>query len=90
MSGYRDGEKKEFHITTDYSKVYAHYIAQGEIQSIEDLEMTLIIHVTEIISATRFDYKIFEQFTLTQRPKSARRKRKTSQSSSIAAELINN
>ncbi len=89
MSGYRDGARK-FHITTDYSKVYAHYIANGEIQSIGDLKVTLVIQVGEIISATLFNYDVFEQFSPS-KTLAPRRKRKTSQATPIAAsQLANN
>ncbi len=91
MSGYRDGEKKEFHITTDYSKVYAHYIANGQIQSIGDLKVTLVIQVGEIISATLFSYDVFEKFSLSKTQQTPKRKRKTSQPAPVTTtQLVNN
>lgn len=61
-SGYRD-EKKNFHITTNYSTIYATYIAEGKINKIEDLNLQIVILVSEIISAARFDPEVFEKFT---------------------------
>jgi small nuclear ribonucleoprotein (snRNP)-like protein len=61
LSGYRDS-KKSLHITTNYSQVYSDYIRQARITKIVDLQMNLVIQVSEIISATRFDAEMFEQF----------------------------
>jgi len=61
LSGYRD-EKKNLHITTSYLTVYADYIKQGQIKAVEDLDIHLVVQVDEIITATRFDYEVFEKF----------------------------
>lgn len=61
LSGFRD-ERKELQLTTDYSIVYSEYIKRGKIQSPKELEMNLVIQVSEIISASRFDFDIFEKF----------------------------
>jgi hypothetical protein len=61
LSGYRD-DKKELIITTDYSQVYSEYIRKGQIKNIDELEMNLVLPVNEIVSASRFDFDIFERF----------------------------
>jgi hypothetical protein len=61
FSGYRD-ENKELKITTDYSRVYSEYMIRGKIKDISDLQMNLVVLVNEIISASRFDFEIFEKF----------------------------
>jgi len=61
LSGYRD-DKRILHITTRYTDVYSDYIKRGEIKSIDELEMGLVIKVEEILSATRFDIEVFEKF----------------------------
>jgi hypothetical protein len=61
FSGYRD-EKKELVIVTDYSLVYSELIQKGKIKDIQELKMNLVIQSNEIISASRFDFEIFESF----------------------------
>lgn len=61
FSGYRD-EKKELVIVTDYSLVYSELIQRGKIKDIQELKMNLVIQSNEIISASRFDFEIFESF----------------------------
>lgn len=61
FSGYRD-EKKELVITTDYSSVYSELIQKGKIRDIKQLKMNLVIMADEIITASKFDFEIFESF----------------------------
>lgn len=48
----------------NYTIVYSEYIKQTKIKAIDELEMNLLIKVDEIISASRFDWGIFEKFEL--------------------------
>ena len=61
LSGYRD-DKKELKLMTDYSRVYADYIQRGRIRDIKELEMNLVVRVSEIVTASKFDFEIWEQF----------------------------
>ncbi len=61
FSGYRD-DKKELIIVTNYSLVYSELIQKGKIKDIQELKMNLVILSTEIVSASRFDFEIFESF----------------------------
>jgi hypothetical protein len=61
LSGYRD-EKQHLHITTTYIEIYAQYMREGLIQGVEDLDVFLVIQVDEILTATRFDFEMFEKF----------------------------
>jgi hypothetical protein len=61
FSGFRD-EKKELVIVTNYSLVYSELIQKGKIKDIQELKMNLVIQSNEIISASRFDFEIFENF----------------------------
>lgn len=61
LSGYRD-KKKSLHITTTYTEIYAEYTRAGQIQAVQDLDVYLVIQVNEILTATRFDYDMFERF----------------------------
>lgn len=70
VSGYRD-EKKILHITVNYTHVYSDYIRQGKIRDISELEMSLIIKIDEILTASRFDFEIFEKFELQNRVQAA-------------------
>jgi hypothetical protein len=62
LSGYRD-EKKELIITTNYSQVYSELILEGKMKEIRDVNMSLVIMADEIITASRFDFDIFERFS---------------------------
>src|SRR5262249_36146008 len=61
LSGYRN-QSKELVITTDYSPVYAEMIKRGKITDLDDSDMNLVVQVNEIISASKFDFDIFESF----------------------------
>lgn len=69
-SGYRD-EKKGLHLTINYTHVYSDYIRKGKIRDIGELQMSLIIKVEEILSASRFDFEIFERFEILKKVEAA-------------------
>lgn len=62
FSGYRSNENKRLVFTTQYLNVYSSYIREGLITSLEDLNVNLIIHIDEIITASRFDIEMYERF----------------------------
>jgi hypothetical protein len=70
MSGYRNSEKK-FHVTEVYTKIYADYIEEGIIRSVDELQINLVIKINEIITATRFDFDIYQRFALLKRHETA-------------------
>lgn len=61
FSGYRD-VNKELKITTDYSRVYNEYLTRGMIKDVADLDVNVVIQVSEILTAGRFEFEIFEKF----------------------------
>jgi hypothetical protein len=61
FSGYRK-ENKELVIVTDYSQVYSEMIKRGKIKDIQELKMNLVVQESEIVSASRFDFSIYEKF----------------------------
>lgn len=60
-SGYRHKETRELIFTTHYLNVYASYIREGAVRSIEHIT-DLVIHVDEIASANRFDDEMYKRF----------------------------
>jgi len=62
FSGFRHPVEKTITFNTDYSGVYAEYIKQGLILSVEDLNVSVIIKTDEIITASRFEYDMYEKF----------------------------
>lgn len=70
FSGYRD-RRKELKITTDYSHVYNDFINRGMIRDIADLDVNVVIQVSEVLSAGRFEFEIFEKFEEFAKNKSA-------------------
>lgn len=62
FSGHRHPENKRLVFTTQYLNVYATYIREGLITSLEDLNVNLIIRIDEIITASRFDIEMYERF----------------------------
>jgi hypothetical protein len=62
FSGYRDAQK-ELTITTDYSRVYSQMIQRGRMRALDDADVNLVLEVNEIISASKFDFDLFEAFS---------------------------
>lgn len=61
FSGYR-GDMKELVFTTQYLSVYATYIEEGAIQTIDDLNMDLILTVDSIVTVSYFDIEMYKRF----------------------------
>jgi hypothetical protein len=61
FSGFRD-ERKELVITTNYSLVYSELIQKGKIRDIQEVKMNLVVMANEIVSASMFDFEIYESF----------------------------
>jgi hypothetical protein len=61
FSGYRNAAK-ELQITTDYSPIYSQLIKRGKITNLEDADVNLVVQVNEVISASKFDFDVFEAF----------------------------
>lgn len=62
FSGFRDPVDRTLTFNTDYSGVYADYIKQGLILSIEELNVSVIIRTDEILTASRFEYDMYDKF----------------------------
>jgi len=63
ISGYRDKETKQLHITTDYFKVVQDFIEQiGDDKESVSLNTDVIIKQDEILSAGIYEQDIFEKF----------------------------
>lgn len=67
ISGYRDSETKELHITTDYFKVVEEFIKDLETKSDQEvdsiqLNTDVIIKQDEILSASIYDQKVYNIF----------------------------
>lgn len=67
ISGYRDSETKELHITTDYFKVVEEFIKDLESKSDQEVESIqlntdVIIKQDEILSASVYDQKVYRKF----------------------------
>jgi len=61
ISGYRDNQKRtEF--TTHYLSVYASYIKEGTVRYIDELNTDLIIDITDIVTVSNFDPKMYKRF----------------------------
>jgi len=60
-SGYRD-EKKELVFTTQYLSVYASYIEEGSINSIDELNTDLVIKADAIKTVGFFDLEMYNRF----------------------------
>ena len=61
FSGYRS-EIKELVFTTQYLSVYDTYIEEGAIQTIDDLNMDLILTVDSIFTVSYFDIEMYKRF----------------------------
>ena len=53
---------KELVFTTQYLSVYATYIEEGAIQTIDDLNMDLILTVDSIVTVSYFDIEMYKRF----------------------------
>lgn len=62
LSGYRDPVTKIVTFNTSYLDVYAEYIKEGAITSIDDLKINLVIKTEEVLTANRFDLRMYEMF----------------------------
>lgn len=62
FSGYRNPETKRIVFTTDYLTVYSEYIKEGQVLSIQELEVNVTIKSDEILSANRFDIEMYDRF----------------------------
>ena len=61
FSGYRDDEKKLI-FTTQYLSVYATYLEEGSVDSINDLKTDLVLKVDTITSVSFFDSDMYKRF----------------------------
>lgn len=61
MSGYRN-ENNELIFTTDYLKVYSKYIENGEVKSIDELNVDLIITLDNVVTVSYFDIEMYGKF----------------------------
>lgn len=62
ISGYRD-EQKRTEFTTHYLSVYASYIKEGIVKYIDELNTDLIIDITDIVTVSNFDPKMYKRFS---------------------------
>lgn len=60
-SGYRD-DQKELIFTTQYLSVYASYIEEGAVKSIEELGTDLVIKADSIKTVSYFDMEMYNRF----------------------------
>lgn len=61
FSGYRTNEQT-LNFTTHYITVYNAYIEEGLAESIEDLDVDLIIPTDKVISVSFYDVEMYERF----------------------------
>lgn len=61
ISGYRNEEGRLI-LTTHYLSVYASYIEDGVVRYIDDLNTDLILDISNIVSVSNFDPKMYEKF----------------------------
>jgi len=61
ISGYRDNQKNVI-FTTHYLSVYAEYIKEGKVKSIEELDTDLILNSDNIVSVSFFDIDMYSVF----------------------------
>lgn len=61
FSGYR-GDMKELVFTTQYLSVYATYIEEGVVQSIDELKTDLVLTIDSIMTVSYFDIEMYERF----------------------------
>lgn len=61
ISGYRD-EQKNVIFTTHYLSVYAEYINNGKVKSIEELDTDIILNSEDIVTVSFFDIDMYSVF----------------------------
>lgn len=61
FSGYRNDDRRLV-FTTQYLDVYAMYMQEGKVKAIDELDINIVIKIEEIVTASRFDYEVFERF----------------------------
>ena len=61
ISGYRD-EQRNVVFTTHYLSVYAEYISDGKIKSIEELDTDIILNSDDIVTVSFFDIDMYSVF----------------------------
>jgi hypothetical protein len=61
ISGYRDDQKNVV-FTTHYLSVYAEYIQEGRVKSIEELDTDLILNSDNIVTVSFFDIDMYAVF----------------------------
>lgn len=62
ISGYRTAETNEIIFTSQYLKVYAEYIEEGKVISLEQLETDLVINIKNVVGVSFFDLEMYERF----------------------------
>ena len=62
FSGYRHKETKKLVFTTQYLDIYSAYIREGAVNSIEELNMNLVIKSDDILLANTFNIEMYERF----------------------------
>ncbi len=61
ISGYRN-EEKDLVFTSHYVAVYSEYISEGKIKNIDDLDVDLVIDMSQVISISSFNPEMFSRF----------------------------
>lgn len=61
ISGYRDDQKNVV-FTTHYLSVYAEYINEGKVKSIEELDTDIILNSDDIVTVSFFDLDMYSVF----------------------------
>jgi len=61
ISGFRSKEKRVT-FTTHRSSVYSNYIEEGTIKYIDELNTDLILDISDIITVSNFDPKMYKEF----------------------------
>lgn len=61
ISGYRD-EQRRTEFTTHYLSVYSSYIKDGTVKYIDELNTDLIIDITDVVTVSNFDPKMYKRF----------------------------
>lgn len=61
ISGFRT-EEKRVRFTTHYLSVYSSYIKEGTVKYIDELNTDLVLDISDIISVSNFDPKMYKQF----------------------------
>lgn len=62
LSGYRKSETHQIDFTTKYNEVFASYMVDLKIKSIEELDIYIVINQDEITTVTPFDLSMYKRF----------------------------